>query len=168
MSRLILLLMAVALAAVSAFAHQKPRTEITVTGSNGPHKWTIPGDSTANHMKDTKIGDPANRMKVPVSNGDVVAFVVNTGNHSVIFENAVSEQKVGVWEVVKGSGILEELPKKLKFFNHDDARNSKADDGDLIKIRVLKLDKGKSILFACNPHSDTQADVEMVGALVLK
>jgi len=75
----------------------------------------------------------------------------------------------GVWEIVKDSGTLERLPDgKLTAFNHEEAQNSKAGTGDLIRIRILKLEKGKSILFACNPHSKTDSDVEMVGAIVPK
>ena len=120
-------------------------------------------------MTGTKIGDPVNRMQVPVANGDIIAFVVEAGTHHVLFENATREQAGGTWEVVKDSGTLEKLPDgKLPAFNHDDALCSTAGTGALIKIRILKLESGKSILFACNPHSSKTTDVVMVGAIVSK
>ncbi len=147
----------------------KKEPAITVVGKNGPHQWAIPGDSTKDHISGTKIGDPVNRMQVPVANGDIVAFTVESGTHRVIFENAKSEQANGVWEIVAGSGSLEKLPDgKLPNFNHDEAMNSAAGTGALIQIKIKKLDPGKAILFACNPHSDTKIDVEMVGAIVAK
>ena len=159
------------LAITALVADDKPRAAVTVTitGKNSPHQWTVPGDSTKNHIKGTKIGSAEKRLQIPVANGDIVAFVVEEGTHRALFENAKSEQDAGVWEVVKESGTLEKLPDgKLLEFNHDDALNTKASSGKLIQIRILKLEKGKSILFACNPHSNKKTDVEMVGAIVPK
>ena len=164
-------LMIVAAAAAAVFgASVRGDSTITVTGKDGPeHQWTIPGDSTKDHVTGTKVGDPVNRMRVPVSNGDIVSFVVESGTHHALFENAKSEQASGVWQVVAGSGKLVPLPAdKLPNFDHDQALNSEAGTGNLIQIKILNLPKGQSILFACNPHSKRAADVEMVGAIVGK
>jgi hypothetical protein len=161
------LIFAAAVVAISHATSEMQSATITVTGANNPHQWTIPGDSTKDHINGTKVGDPGNRMQIPVANGDIVSFVVASGSHHVLFENAQSEQTNGVWEIVKGSGTLENLPDgKLKNFNHDEARCSVAATGNLIQIRILRLDQGKSILFGCNPHSDTATNIEMVGVIV--
>jgi hypothetical protein len=143
---------------------------VTVTGESAPNKWSTPDDSSEN--KKGTIGDPAGRMQVPAANGDVVAFVVKSGTHHALFENAKSEQADGVWEVVKDSGTLEELPSnKFPHYNHAEARSSKAGTSKLIQIRIKNLEKGKSILFACNPHSESKTnnkDVPMLGAIVGK
>lgn len=142
----------------------------TVTGFSGPNRWMSAGDSS--EKKPATIGDATGRMQVPVANGDVVAFAVSSGTHHVLFENAKSETANGVWEVVKDTGTLEKLPdNKFPHYNHDETRFSTAGTGKLIQIRVLKLAKGKSILFGCNPHSeskDNKKDVPMLGAIVLK
>ena len=98
-----------------------------------------------------------------------MSFVVESGTHHVLFENAKSEQGAGVWQVVDGSGTLLPLPAgQLPNFNHDQALNSDAGTGNLIKIKILNLPKGQSILFACNPHSSRATDVVVVGAIVGK
>ena len=157
-------------------AEEKARktTTITVTGKDCPHQWVVSGafpkdKSTKDFVTGTKIGSADKRLQIPVSKGDIVAFLVAEGSHRALFENAKTEQAAGVWEIVTGSGELVKLPDgKLPEFDHADAMNSKANSGDLIKIRILKLEKGKSILFACNPHSNTKTDVVMVGAIVPK
>jgi len=154
---------------ITTLGAEKAAVTTAVTGDKNPNRWTIPGDSTA--KKPGKIGDPAGRMQVPVANTDVVAFVVNSGEHHVLFEKAKSEQAAGVWEVVKDSGELETLPRgKFPHYDHAEARSSKAGTGKLIQIRILKLEKGKSILFGCYPHSESKdgSKVPMVGAIVLK
>ena len=143
---------------------------VTVTGESGPNRWSTPDDSS--EKKKGTIGDPEGRMQVPAANGDVVAFVVKSGTHHILFENAKSEQADGVWEVVKDSGTLEELPSgKFPHYNHDESRSSKAGTSNLIQVRIKKLEKGKSVLFACNPHSESKnnnKDVPMLGAIVGK
>jgi hypothetical protein len=170
MRQLILAATVAALSCVGAAADEKQAgNEITVTGKDSPHQWVFGTDSTKDHVMGTKVGDPVNRMTIPVTNGDVVAFVVTQGGHRVLFENAKQEQAGGIWEVMPDSGTLTKLPDgKLPNFDHDQAMCSMANTGNLIKIRILQLPKGQAILFGCNPHSDTQADVIMVGALVGK
>jgi hypothetical protein len=143
---------------------------VTVTGDRNPNRWSTPNDSS--QKKNGTIGDVTGRMQAPVADGDVVAFVVNSGTHHVIFENAKSEQASGVWEVVAGSGTLDELPPKtFPHYNHDEARYSDSGTGNLIQIRIKNLPQGKSILFGCNPHSESKnnnKDVPMLGAIVGK
>ena len=150
----------------SAMGKKQTFAAVTIVGKNGPHQWAVAADSTKDHIAGTKIGDAVNRMRVQVADGDIVSFVVESGTHHVIFENAKAEQAKGVWEVVEGSGTLEKLPDgKLLNFDHDDAMTSQAGTGGLIKIGNRAWPSGKAILFACNPHSDTAADVEMVGVI---
>jgi hypothetical protein len=159
------LLATVALIVESPGSVQAQKT-ITVEGKNPP-QWTSMGDTTLN--KPATIGKPDGRMQVPVRIGDIVAFRVTSGEHRVIFENAVAESGK-VWEVVAGSGKLVELPEnKFPHYNHDDARSSEAGTDDLIKIRIKDLAPGRSVLFACNPHSEnaTGTGVRMLGAIVL-
>jgi hypothetical protein len=171
MQKLLTLVAGLLVLGTTELAGSKAAPAITITGEKkaGVNQWTIPGDSTAN--KPGKIGEPAGRMQVPVAKGDIVAFVVKSGQHHVLFEKAKSEQEAGVWEVVKDSGSLVELPTdKFPHYDHKEARMSKADSDNLIKIRILKLDKGKSILFGCYPHSESTdgTKVPMLGVLVLK
>jgi hypothetical protein len=168
MSRCVCLVFCVTALGVTVVASGQPNPTATVTGEVAPNRWTTAGDSS--EQKPATIGDATGRMQVPIANGDVVAFVVSSGTHHVLFENAKPEMANGLWEVVKDTGTLETLPaNKFPHYNHDEARFSTAGTGKLIQIRILKLAKGKSILFACNPHSESKdgKNVSMLGAIVL-
>ena len=141
---------------------------LTVTGIN-PAQWTIPGDSTI--TKPATINDATGRMEVPVADGDVVEFAVTSGNHKALFEHAKTEQAAGVWEIVDGTGSLVDLPAgQFPHYDHADAQSTVEKTGTLIQIRIKALPAGKTILFACNPHSESinGKNVPMLGALVHK
>jgi plastocyanin len=83
-------------ASVTALAGGLQTPAVTVTWDGSPNRWSTPNDSSAN--KKGTIGDVTGRMQVPVANGDVVAFVVNSGTHHVIFENA-KKKRAGKWRL---------------------------------------------------------------------
>ena len=90
---------------MAAFADkQKKNTPVvTIVCKNSPHQWAVMGDSTKDHVNGTKVGDPVNRLQISVASGDIVSFVVESGTHHVLFENAVTEQAHGVWELAADS-----------------------------------------------------------------
>ena len=96
--------------------------------------------------------------------------MVKGGNHHVIFEYSLKEQADGIWETVDGSGSSRSCPTtQFPHYNHVQAQRSVDDDGNLIQIRIKKLESGKSILFACSPHSESRdgTGVPMLGKIVL-
>ena len=140
--------------------------DIVVTGQSGPNRWESGGQSSANLP--ARIGNPAGRFEVMVKNGQIVSFVVASGSHRLLLENAVREQRSRVWEVVAGSGTLEELATgNFPHYDHSTARKTNAATGNLLRIRILNLGEGESILFACHPHSESPngANVSMLGKL---
>jgi len=153
---------------MAAFA----QTTFVVDGKNpttGGHVWECNGVQST----PAKVGDAKRDLSIKVKNNDIVCFVVSSGQHAVILENATVE-KDKVWEVVASSGTVDtELPMTPLYaaFDRTKARRSAQNTGKLVQIRIKSLAPGMAILFACDPHSRGGTPVgenrEMLGAIVL-
>jgi len=161
----------VAILGVSALAIAEDRDVVGKSGGTGGHRWEFDGKASGK----AAVGKPDGRLQVKVKNGDVVRFKVEGGTHGVLFEKAKSEQEGGVWEIVKDSGALKELPSDAGF-DRFDRKNAQTTDAKgpgnkliEIKIKNLKAGAANGILFACNPHSafgDPDSTM-MLGVIVL-
>jgi hypothetical protein len=156
---------------VTAIAVAADHEIVAKSGGAAGHRWEFAGKASGK----AAVGKAENRLQVKVKNGDVVRFNVDSGTHGVLFEKAKTEQEGGVWEVVKDSGTLKELPASAGFdrFDRRVARTTDATGAGTklieIKIKNLKAGADNGILFACNPHS-AQGDpssATMLGVIVL-
>ena len=142
------------------------------SGGDDGHRWESQGRKSP---KKAAVGKPDGRLEVKVKNGDVISFKVDSGKHGVLFEKAAKEMTEGVWEIVKGSGELKELPATSPFDRFDRKTARTTDPQGMgsklieIKIKNLKPGTGNGILFACNPHSSMgdATMTSMLGVIVL-
>ncbi|HYH64286.1 MAG TPA: hypothetical protein VD866_06270 [Urbifossiella sp.] len=160
-----------ALCGLGVFASAADYEVVGKSGGTGGHRWEFGGKASGK----AAVGKADDRLQVKVKNGDTVSFKIEGGTHGVLFEKAKTEMGAGVWEVVKDSGTLKDLPSGAGFdrFDRKDAQttDAKGPGSKLIEFRIknLKAGAGNGILFACNPHSalGDPASTTMLGVIVL-
>jgi hypothetical protein len=124
------------------------------------------------------LGDPTNRLRIAVANGDTVTFrVTGARKHGVVFENAKKEIQNNVWSVKTTPNPLKDIDSTFKDFDPAQASTTgPVQSGDIIVITVSGLKPGDAngILFGCDPHSKKGNDQQhpknrsMLGVIVLQ